>query len=216
MPSRRSTSPSASPSGCGLAREHVSAALDEHDLAAEATDRLRHLDADRPAAEHQQPARHRLHARSPRGSSRSPRARAGPGWAGPPDRRRSRGRRGRRCGGRRPPRRLPVPASRPRAADQVDAVVGEPALLAGVGVVRDHEVAPRERRLDVDLSRARRLVAACAASPGRSSVLDGMQAQYEHSPPTSSRSTSATRRPPSASAPAQCSPGEPPPITMTS
>ena len=49
--------------------------------------------------------------------------------------------------------------------------------------------------------------AACAASPGRSSVLDGMHAQYEHSPPTSSRSTSATRRPPSASAPAQCSPG---------
>ena len=26
----------------------------------------------------------------------------------------------------------------------------------------------------------------CTASPGRSSVLDGMQAQYEHSPPTSS------------------------------
>ena len=58
--------------------------------------------------------------------------------------------------------------------------------------------------------------AACAASPGRSSVLDGMHAQYEHSPPTSSRSTSATRRPPSASAPAQCSPGDPPPTTITS
>jgi hypothetical protein len=37
--------------------------------------------------------------------------------------------------------------------------------------------------------------AACAASPGRSSVLDGMHAQYEHWPPTSSRSTSATRSP---------------------
>ena len=58
--------------------------------------------------------------------------------------------------------------------------------------------------------------AACTASPGRSSVFDGMHAQYEHSPPTSSRSTSATRRPPSASAPAQCSPGEPPPMTITS
>src|SRR5215471_5191421 len=58
--------------------------------------------------------------------------------------------------------------------------------------------------------------AACAASPGRSSVFDGTHAQYEHSPPTSSRSTSATRKPPSASAPAQCSPGEPPPITITS
>ena len=35
---------------------------------------------------------------------------------------------------------------------------GQPALLAGVGVVRDHEVAPGERRLDVDL-RGRRRVA---------------------------------------------------------
>ena len=58
--------------------------------------------------------------------------------------------------------------------------------------------------------------AAYTASPGRSSVLEGMQAKYEHSPPTSSRSTSATRNPPSASAPAQCSPGEPPPTTITS
>ena len=54
-------------------------------------------------------------------------------------------------------------------------------------------------------------LAACAASPGRSSVLDGMQAQYEHSPPTSSRSTSATRRPPSARAAAQCSARRPAP-----
>jgi hypothetical protein len=58
--------------------------------------------------------------------------------------------------------------------------------------------------------------AACTASPGRSSVFDGMHAQYEHSPPTSSRSTIATRRPPSARAAAQCSPGEPPPTTITS
>ena len=66
---------------------------------------------------------------------------------------------------------------------------------------------------EVDVAAAR---AACTASPGRSSVFDGMQAQYEHSPPTSSRSTSATRRPPSAIAAAQCSPGEPPPTTITS
>jgi hypothetical protein len=58
--------------------------------------------------------------------------------------------------------------------------------------------------------------ASCTASPGGSSDLDGMQAQYEHSPPTSSRSTTVTRSPPSASAPAQCSPGEPAPRTMTS
>src|SRR5215468_4119254 len=47
--------------------------------------------------------------------------------------------------------------------------------------------------------------APCTASPGRSKDFEGMHAQYEHSPPTSSRSTTATRRPPSASAPAQCS-----------
>jgi hypothetical protein len=48
--------------------------------------------------------------------------------------------------------------------------------------------------------------APCTASPLRRSVLDGMHAPYERSPPTSSRSTTATRRPPSASAAAQCSP----------
>ena len=46
----------------GLAGEHVLAAVDERDLAAEAAHGLRHLDADRPAAEHEQPARDRLHA----------------------------------------------------------------------------------------------------------------------------------------------------------
>ena len=44
------------------------------------------------------------------------------------------------------------------AAQQVDALARQPALLAGVGVVGDHEVTPGERRLDVDL-RARRRVA---------------------------------------------------------
>ena len=58
--------------------------------------------------------------------------------------------------------------------------------------------------------------APCTASPGRSSAFDGMHAQYEHRPPTRSRSTTATRRPPSAMAAAQCSPGAPPPRTMTS
>src|SRR3569623_2106060 len=58
--------------------------------------------------------------------------------------------------------------------------------------------------------------ASLTASPGRSSVLDGMQAQYEHSPPTSSRSTIATFSPPSERTQAQCSPGDPPPRTITS
>ncbi len=57
--------------------------------------------------------------------------------------------------------------------------------------------------------------AAATASPGRSSVLDGMHAQNEHSPPSSSRSTIATRSPPSATVAAKCSPGDPPPMTMT-
>jgi hypothetical protein len=43
------------------------------------------------------------------------------------------------------------------AAQQVDARVCEPALLAGVGVVRDHEVAPGERSLDVHLGGCRRV-----------------------------------------------------------
>ena len=43
------------------------------------------------------------------------------------------------------------------AAQEVDAVVGQPALLTRVGVVRDHEVPPGERGLDVDLRGGRRL-----------------------------------------------------------
>ena len=46
------------------------------------------------------------------------------------------------------------------AAQQVDALARQPALLAGVGVVRDHEVAPGQRRLDVDLRGGRRLARA--------------------------------------------------------
>ena len=40
----------------GLAGQHVRSALDENHLAAKPTNGLRHLDADRPAAEHEQPA----------------------------------------------------------------------------------------------------------------------------------------------------------------
>src|SRR6516225_4236395 len=58
--------------------------------------------------------------------------------------------------------------------------------------------------------------AAASTSPGRMSVLEGMQPQYEHSPPTSSRSTRATVRPPSARRPAACSPAGPAPTTTTS
>ena len=46
----------------GLAGQHVVGGFDDRHLAAEAADGLRHLDADRPPAEHEQPARYRLHA----------------------------------------------------------------------------------------------------------------------------------------------------------
>ena len=66
----------------GLAREHVLAALDQRDLAAEAAHGLRQLDADRPAAEHEQAARDRLHAGRLAVGPHARRARAGPGSAG--------------------------------------------------------------------------------------------------------------------------------------
>ena len=46
----------------GLAWEEVPGTVDEYRLAAETADGLRHLDPDRPASEHEQPARHGLHA----------------------------------------------------------------------------------------------------------------------------------------------------------
>ena len=61
MPSRRRTSPSASPSGAGSRASTCLDALDERDLAAQAAHGLRHLDADRPAADDEQPARDGLH-----------------------------------------------------------------------------------------------------------------------------------------------------------
>ena len=50
------------------------------------------------------------------------------------------------------------PGQPPATAKQVDAVIGEPTLLTGVGVVGDHEVSPGKDGLDVDLRRGRRVV----------------------------------------------------------
>ena len=47
----------------GLAGQHAVGALDEHGLAAETSHDLRHLDAGRPAAQHEQAAGDGLHAR---------------------------------------------------------------------------------------------------------------------------------------------------------
>src|SRR5918999_4173277 len=59
--------------------------------------------------------------------------------------------------------------------------------------------------------------AATIASKGRSSAFDGMQAQYEHSPPRSSRSTTVIRTCLSRrrNAAAHAAPVEPPPSTTT-
>ena len=58
--------------------------------------------------------------------------------------------------------------------------------------------------------------ASSSAWAGRSSAFDGMQAQNEHSPPTSRSSTRATSKPASPSRPAATSPAGPAPITITS
>ena len=46
----------------GLAREDVGAAFDEHDLATQSANSLRHLHANRPTTEYEQPVRDGLHA----------------------------------------------------------------------------------------------------------------------------------------------------------
>ena len=49
------------------------------------------------------------------------------------------------------------PGERAGAAQQVNALACQPALLPGVGVIRDHEVTPGQRRRHVDLGGGRRL-----------------------------------------------------------
>ena len=139
-----------------LMREQVLGRFDQRHLAAEPANGLRHFDADRPAAEHEQLPRHGLHAGhlavrpdavelAQAGNGREHRV----GSGGEDD----------VLGRVTDAVDLDHADSRQPAAapQQLDTVVCEEAHLAGVGVVRDHEVAPRERRLDVHL-RARRRV----------------------------------------------------------
>ena len=125
-------------------------AVDERHLAAEATHGLCQLDADRAGAENQQAARDGFHAgRFAAAPDALELAQAGDG------------RHDRVGSGREDDvlgavghavdfdhARSGEPAG---AAQQLDASVGQPALLSGVGVVRHHEVAPSQRRGDVDL-----------------------------------------------------------------
>ena len=62
MPSPRRTSPSASPRRRRLPAQHVLGHVDDHRLATEAEDGLRHLDPDRATAQDEQTAGNRLHA----------------------------------------------------------------------------------------------------------------------------------------------------------
>ena len=134
----------------GLAGKNVLATLDQRDLASEATHGLGHLDPDRTAAKHQHPPGDRLHPG---------RLAVGPG---PLELAQAGHRRHDRIGAgrnddvvRRVAHAVDLDGARAgepaAAAQQVDTGVGQPSLLAGVGVVGDHEIAPGERRLDVHL-----------------------------------------------------------------
>ena len=98
----------------------------------------------------------------------------------------------------------------------------QPAGLAVVLPVRGEAVAAGEHRRGVQpaghgLRGARDTARASAsAATGRSRALLGMQAQYEHSPPTSSFSTITVLSPAACARSATFSPTGPAPITMTS
>ena len=171
--------------------------------------------ADRAAAEHEQPARHGLHAR---------RLAVGPDAV---ELAQARDRRDDRVGAvgehdvvGRVATSVDLDGAGPGepagAAHEVDAVVGQPALLAGVGVVGDHEVAPGERGLDVDLRGGRRLARLLDRLAGPQQRL-GRDARVVRALAADQLALDdRDLRPPSAIAPAACSPGEPPPITITS
>ena len=138
-----------------LAGKHPVGALDEHHLAAETPHDLRKLDARRPATQHQQAARDGLHARRLAGAPHALEL------AESSDRRHDRIGAGRHDDVlRRVADAVDFdhagPGQPARAAQQVDAPARQPALLAGVGVVGDHEVAPSQRGLNVDLGASHR------------------------------------------------------------
>ncbi len=139
-----------------LAGEDARAALDERDLAAEAADGLGELDADGAAAEHEQPARDAPHrGRLAVGPQAVEVAQSGDRrdeGVGAVREHHLRGRVARAADLHR------AGAGEPAGpAQERDALLGQPALLPRVRVVGDHEVAVRERGVDVDLGGRRRL-----------------------------------------------------------
>jgi hypothetical protein len=140
----------------GLAGKYVSSGLDEADLATETAHCLRHLGADRPAAEDQQPPRDCLHPGHPAVGPHTLKL------AQAQDRRHHRigaGRHDDMPGGMAHPIDLDHagPGELAGAAQQVDALARQPPLLPGVGIIRDHEVTPGQRGVDVDLRAGGRL-----------------------------------------------------------
>ena len=139
-------------------------ALDENHLAAKATNGLRHLYADRPTSEYEQPTGDGLHAG--RLTVRPDALEAAQARHGRDDRLGT-------CRqdhvSRRVANAVDVDRARsgqpPATAKQVDAMLGEPTLLAGVGIVRDHVITPGKGRPDVDLRCRRRVVRAVHGLP---------------------------------------------------
>ena len=176
MPSRWSISPSASPSGAAsrpstcaaMSVMTTSPAKPAHDLA--------HLHSDRPGTQYQQAARDCFHG--------------GRVAAAPDSLQVAQSRDGRddRIGAvgqddviGRVAHAVDVDDTRTGqpagAAQQVDLVLGQPAHLTGVGVVRDLEVTPGEHRLDVHLGTRGGIVRPVHRLAGRSNVFEGMHAQ---------------------------------------
>ena len=165
-----------------LAREQVLAALDQGHLRPERRPGLGELAADRAAAEHDHALRDLL---------RGGRVAVVPGLdrVEAVDRRHRRAAAGgdddrlaRRSGRRRRPTTRRSPSKRAGAAEEVDLAFFQPGQLDRVVEVVDHLVAAGEDRLRVELAvAADRHARACvaprrAASAGRSSAFEGMQA----------------------------------------
>ena len=224
-PSRTSTPPSRSAVVDLRARERLLAldqplaAVHERHLRAQGRPRLRHLDADHAAAEHEQPAGgtrfavvasmfvHGRASREPRHRRDRRRAPAREHHRAPRDagRRRRRARAARRRAGRARGRARRLAPRATGSCDESSRSWTTSSRRASTASTSSAPVAtPGTRR------------ASAASSTGRRSAFDGMHAKKEHSPPTSRSSTIATSTPASPSLPAITSPGAPAPITTTS
>ena len=185
-------------------------ALDERDLSAEAADGLRHLDPHRPAPEDEQPPRDGLHAGD---------------FAVRPDAvelAQARDGRNDRVGagreddvlrgvaGRRRPRRRPSPRVGRALGAASMPCVGQPALLPGVGVVRDHgsrarRAPPRRRPARSPPRRSRRGRPRPGAAASSTGCTPSTSTRRRRARARRARRAGRRRRAP----PAQCSPGAP-------